>query len=492
MGYNIEANQSIRTRRRARVTFGLNTIVAIALATVLFAMVNYLSYRHYARMDWSKTRFYALSDKTVRLLEGLSNRVDVVVFFQPDHEAYEDVDNLLKEYESASRMVRIERVDPNRDPARAEQISTQYDVQDMNVVVFSCDGRSMYTGVDEIVEMDYSGMLQGGEARKVAFRGEQAFSSAILSITQERRPIVYFLRGHGERDLESRDPYDGYSTLKQQVSRDNVDVRTFAIGESKGVPADADAIVIAGPKKRFAQSELDALRSYLEKEGRLLVLLDANTTTGLEDLLSEWGIEAGVGMIIDPTRTLSGSDLFVTDYGNHPITRHLAGITTLFYLPRAMTPEAKGEDVDLADKPQVIPLGFSSAASWGETEPEQKPIRFDKDRDLPGPMSIAAASERGPIRELGVDIRSTRVVAFGDSDFVANSPVTGGNYDFFLSSLNWLLEREALMEIAPKPVAEVRLLMDSKQLQLLFWSVVVGLPGIVATLGILVSLKRRA
>ena len=81
---------------------------------------------------------------------------------------------------------------------------------------------------------------------------------------------------------------------------------------------------------------------------------------------------------------------------------------------------------------------------------------------------------------------------FGDSDFVANGAMTGGNEDFFMSALNWLLEREELMGIASKPVEQNRLVLSRTELRMLFWVVVVILPGFIAMYGSLVWLRRRA
>jgi ABC-type uncharacterized transport system involved in gliding motility auxiliary subunit len=92
---------------------------------------------------------------------------------------------------------------------------------------------------------------------------------------------------------------------------------------------------------------------------------------------------------------------------------------------------------------------------------------------------------------MDVQIRPTRLVIIGDSDFVANGVMTGANADFFLNSLNWLLEREELMAIAAKPVEDNRLIMSATQLRALFWIVMAGLPALPALLGTLVWWRRR-
>jgi sterol desaturase/sphingolipid hydroxylase (fatty acid hydroxylase superfamily) len=92
---------------------------------------------------------------------------------------------------------------------------------------------------------------------------------------------------------------------------------------------------------------------------------------------------------------------------------------------------------------------------------------------------------------IDVRIRPTRLVVFGDSDFIANGALAGGGMDLFMSALNWLLERDAAIGIAPRPFIEAKLLINKQQINRLFWMAVCGLPGIVALLGGLVWLRRR-
>jgi len=60
-----------------------------------------------------------------------------------------------------------------------------------------------------------------------------------------------------------------------------------------------------------------------------------------------------------------------------------------------------------------------------------------------------------------------------------------------MSALNWLLDREELMAIAPKPIEEVKLSLTRKQLDRLFWINVAGIPFIAVAIGLLVWLRRR-
>ena len=477
-----------------RIAAGLNTGVALLLAAVLLLMVNYLASRHYRRWDWSRGGFYRLSEKTLNLLSSLTNDVSVVVFFQPNQDVYDDARNLLKEYEYVSRRIRVEWVDPDRDIARTEELARRYTVSEANVVVFDSAGRTKYVSGDDVMEMDYRPLQFGRPPEVLAFRGEQAFSSAIQSITQEKPPVVYFLQGHGERDIDDFNQNTGYSTIAQELRRDNMEVRKVTPGETAGIPADCDVLVIAGPQKELSPAEVEMIRAYLARKGSLMVLLDAMVRTGLEPLLSEWGIRLAMDVVVDATRTLTGRELFVSEYEPHPITRPLRGINTVFYLPRSVEPEDRpvGRAVDPADRPHVSSLASCSSSGWAETDLSQSPMKYDVEADRPGPVAIAVAAERGTAPGIDLQIRPTRLVVFGDSDFASNAGLTGGNSDFFLSALNWLAERDALMAIAPKPVEQIRLIMTRSELRGLFWMVVGTLPGLVAVLGVGVWLRRRS
>ncbi len=476
-----------------KALIGLNAAASLALALVLVAMVNYLSYRHYARADWSRSKFYTLSEKTTSLLGSLTNTINVVVFFQPQQDVYEDVDHLLKEYEYASARIRVERVDPDRDLARTEELMRKYKVDQANVVVFDAGGRSKYVSATELFEYDYSPLQYGRKPTPVAFKGEQAFSSAIQSVTQARRPVVYFLQGHGERDIANFSRSIGYSSIAEEVRRDNIEVRPLVFGERRSIPSDCDVLVIAGPDKPFSEPELALVRSYFDKKGRLMILLDARTKVGLEPLLADWGVRVTDDVVLDATRTLSGKELFVTKYGRHPITAKLKDSTSIFYLPRSVEPMAGADEgVGSADKPRVTPLASCSDSGWAETDFAESPMKYDADADRPGPVSIAVAVEKGPVPGIDVQIRPMRLVVIGDSDFAANGAMTGANVDFFMSSLNWLLDREVLMAVSPKPIEQNQLIMNQFQLKALFWFVVVSLPGFVALFGGLVWLRRRS
>lgn len=481
-----------RTALAHRWLTGVHAGFSLLLALLVAVMLNYISMRHYTRRDISRDAYYALSGKTHSILRGVTNRLDVIVFFQPGQDGYPDIKNLLQEYEYACSNLRIQWLDPDRDLPLTGELAARYGVQEPNVVVFDNQGRSMSVSAEAIADYDFTPRMRGLAPVRTAFRGEQAFSSAILAVTSRRKPTAYFLQGHGEGSPADPDPRRGFSRIAREIEQDYIKVKTLTFGRERDIPADCDVLIIAGPQTDFSMTELDLIARYLENSGRLLALLDTRHQTGLDLILEEWGALAGNDTVLDPTRTLTGrGDLFATTYYEHPITEKMDGITTVFYMPRSVRPALHLAEGDSPDKPAVAWLVACSADGWAETNLEDPNARFNVEEDIPGPVPVALAIEKGPVPGIDVHIRPTRLVVFGDSTFVSNKGLVGGNVNLFMSALNWLLEREELIDIAPKPVQEQRLLISRRQQRTVLWIICAGLPGLVAAAGLVVWAGRR-
>jgi ABC-type uncharacterized transport system involved in gliding motility auxiliary subunit len=316
-------------------------------------------------------------------------------------------------------------------------------------------------------------------------------------VVGEEAPVVYFLAGHGEHRVDDFDEQTGYSRIARILRRDNVEVRSLLLAETQGVPKDCGALVIAGPSRAVLGPEIEMLRTYLEKNGRVLALLDPRGATGLEDLLNEWGVrvcpDAAVG---DRRRTLTGRELVVMEYAEHAVTHGLENVMSVFYMPRCIEPADAGAAAKeaAADRPRVTSLIKTSERAWGNADLTERPPVFTPGTDRRGPVSIAVAVERGTVPGIDVEIEPTRLVVIGDSYFVANGALggaAGGNADVFLNAVNWLLEREALLGVAPRMPWQAALDMGSREMKLAFLVVGLALPGCAVAAGMIVRGIRR-
>jgi ABC-type uncharacterized transport system involved in gliding motility auxiliary subunit len=490
---------------KRRLIFGSTLGAASLLVIALAVIVNYLSFRHYERWDWTRSQIYTLSEKTESILRGLDRDVEVVVFMDEQSEVFEPTKEILARYAAASSRVAVSVVDPVRNPARAQQLVEQYAVERAAVVFASGDDKRIVDAAD-LAEYDYQAMQMGGAPEMKGFKGEQMFTSAIVELVEAKKPSLLFTTGHGEPSLDSFEGR-GLGRLQRFLGQDNFAIEEWASLGKPDVPQGTDLVVVAGPTQPFAQPELQMLTRYLQRGGRLLVMLDPNLTptgrvadTGLAAWLASQGVTVGDDIVIDPTNLLpffSAETIFAGDYGDHPITEALrqARVPVVFSLARSVA-AAPG-----AAAANVTPLVQTSAEGWGETNLEALDAVEKGEGDLAGPVSLGVAVDLGggeaPAEEAGAGAAPARsgggrMVVFGDSDFATNAQLDQpGNATLIANTLNWMVQRETHLGIAPKEPEQVRLSLTPQERTQALLLVVLGIPLATLVTGIVVNVRRR-
>ena len=190
-----------------RVTIGLNVIIQLVLLTVILIMINGFAFKHFKRFDFSRDKKYALSTRTKQFLAGLDKPVKLTVFMSPGNtmqaQVLTEAETLVEEYRTAQpKYISLEIVDPYRNVGRAGEIQTKYKLaQQENVVVVSCEDRNKIIKSEDMVDLDTSGEMYGQQPTIAAFKGEQAFTNALLEVTEGKKSSVYYLGGHGEPEI---------------------------------------------------------------------------------------------------------------------------------------------------------------------------------------------------------------------------------------------------------------------------------------------------
>jgi ABC-type uncharacterized transport system involved in gliding motility auxiliary subunit len=475
--------------RKDKIAVASSAAAGIVLAVALVGMVNWLGYRHYVRGDWTSSKIYSLSQKTLNVLKGVTKDVRVVVLMTPTTPLFGETKELLDRYQAACPKLKVEYIDPERDPLRTKALAQEFGVSAANTVVFASGDRKKYVTSDQLADYDYSGVQMGQAPKLKGFKGEEQFTSAILGVVSTKVPKVYFVTGHGERDPDGFGG-DGMSQFKEMLTRDNLDVqKTNLLAGS--VPPDCDLLVIAGPRAPYTDAEKAALKAYLDKGGRAFVLLDPvlaaqQRPSGLEDLLKAYGVEVQDDLVIDPARRLPFFDLsavYVTDFRSHPVVNGLQGLAVLLPVARSVT------TVTAPGATSTILL-TTSDKGWGETNLAQlvKTGQAQKDaNDIAGPVSLGVAAQSDKDKGSG-----WRLVAFGNSAFLTNAQIANaGNANLGLNAVNWLARQEEALGIAPRSPEQVQLFLSATQMRNVFLISLVGLPGLAIVLGVAVWWRRR-
>jgi ABC-type uncharacterized transport system involved in gliding motility auxiliary subunit len=481
-----------QVNRRQLVKTGTLSAGVLLLAALLL-IVNYFGWKYYKRFDWTSNQLYSLSEKTLNVLEGLKKDVDFVVFLSPDQQAelYKPTTEVLARYGAATPRVHVRIVDAEKNPVEAQQLVQKYGVTTTGVVVASGNDKRVIDSND-LAELDFRSVQTTGTPQMTGFKGEQLFTSAILQLSEGRKPRILFTTGHGERSLDDQGER-GFAGAQQILGRDNFELTEWASLGTPGVPPGTDLLVIAGPTGSFVQPELSAFSAYLNDGGRMLVLLDPKpgpvglVSTGLEGWLARYGVKAGQDIVVDPSNPLpffGPETIFSKDYGDHPITRALAegSLSVLMSVVRSVAPGS-------APGIKVTELLRTSAEGWGETDLANLDKVGRDPRDVAGPVALGAVAESGATAP---GKRSMRLVVFGDSDFAANQllQANAANGVLLANALNWLVEREALLGIPPKKTEQVKLTLTRDEIRMVYL-LAAALPILAVVMGALVFFRRR-
>jgi ABC-type uncharacterized transport system involved in gliding motility auxiliary subunit len=414
----------IRNALRGRQgRYGSNALVlSLAFAGVL-VVLNVLAFNNPQRIDLTEDKVFSLAPETILLLSELSDPVEITGFYSPDRTNSRDqMRPILDEYrERSGGLVSYEFIDPRANPLAA----------DLHGI--TRDG-SMAVSI-------------GDESHVIDFPSEREITSAIVRLGNPETRVVYFLTGHGERDLEASDDI-GLSQLKSSLEAKNYAVAQLNLPVEGSIPSDAVVLLVAAPRAPLSDEELALVATFLDGGGSLVALLEPSAVTELAAeadslnayLLEGWGLWARDDFVID----LEAMHPFVGlsfSYANHAITERVQGFLTQY-------PSARS--IQVVDEPDaalsITQLVLTSERSWGETDfaaiADGSTIEIDEGLEAAGPLALAVAAENNST--------DARMVVVGDADFAGNGAFfVGGNGDLIVNSVDWAAKQENLIDITP-------------------------------------------
>lgn len=464
--------------RSTRYSANVATVI-ISLLGILI-LVNVLSYRYHYRIDLSSEGLHSLAPQSIQVLDDINRaaeRVAITAFVPAGVDIRKDIEGLVDLYQYHSRYLDFRFVDPDVSRELTES-----------------------KGIDRIPSV----LFELGERHAVATDFDEVhFTSALLTVRQSRPRLVYFLAGHGEPDpFSDSSSQSGLSEFRERLELDNFEVEKLRIPEANGVPAETSLLLIVGPERPLDREEVGAIKDYLDSGGSLVCLLEPAKSAGLSDLLAEYGILPGSGIILDDQHNSYGdiASPLVAANPEHAITASLPEEEDLVFLKAGSleyTTSRRLPDV------KTESLARSSTSSWVETRGE---MIFDEDVDTRESQEMALLATRaleteettseesgqGPTQSPTVGEKVAHVMVVNDSSFVRNASFDRFyNRDFILNSVNFLAAQRDLVSIRPAERTLRPLDLSGGQRTMVFAITVILIPLLIAGTGGMVWMRRR-
>ena len=444
-------------------------VSAVSSLVVLLILVfaNYVAARNPKTWDLTKNQIHTLAPDTVKTLEGLKADVTATAFYTASEPQFGVLTEMFKKYEGKSEHFKYEFVDSIKDPLKTKQFNVRKD------------------GPRVVVKL-------GATESRFQEPSEEALTNAIVKVTHSATKKVYFTAGHGESDPDDTGE-TGMSEVKKRMDNEGLKAEKINLASVTEIPADAQALVIAGPAKPFQPGEVDTVRKFLDGGGKAFIMVEPPPTdSGLETLLRAWSVQADVAMVVDPVSRLFGANEVVPVVQNYNTESEIVKdfkLNTVFPTARPLT--VLHEQGNTAE---AKPVALSMPSAWGETNPSGNVKRDENEKGGPFPLVVQVTKDT-TATPAGLTKRGdqARLIVSGDRDFATNKFRTAfGNEDFFLNCVNWLSEQTERITIRPRLRDASRLYLTPAQQATIFFMAIDVLPVTLLAAGLVVWLARRS
>lgn len=480
----------------------VGSLVFLAICMTLYAFVAHFD----VSVDLTHEGRRQFSPQTLQMLQGLDQDVDVVCFFLTTGDAKiggakERTRRFLERCQQLSWRIKPQFLDMEADFDKLKELGIARVGQE-GTIVLRCAGRNRVIS------------LSGTNPRLE----ERDFTNALINLLRNTQPKVCFMTGHRERDIMDTDPRNGASLLKALLERESYTTERIAVALSNPeFPAGCDVLVINRPETDFQPVELTLIQQYLERGGRLLVLLDPSVKRGAGNeqlrpwLKQQFGINVGADIVVSRSSARADEILLTFDTSNlaipelddtstsfkgcysseHPITR---GFDLQMTLSRARTVSLEKRLPNNVAGSEIL---FSLPDTWAETNLEeliQTKHASPSNEENVGEKSLAVTVTMKTALSEGAagQTKDARIVVLGDSDFVSNDHITvDGHFNFIMNAMSWLSEREDLIAIRPAAVDDPPILLTDKDKQFISWFSTLGVLQVIGVVAAIAYMVRR-
>ena len=436
--------------RRFRILIS-RSVSAVLLFCVL-ALINLLAFKNPFHWDVTHQKINSLTAQSRKVVEKIAEPLRAKIFSRKRE--FQTIGALLELYRYEKNDLDMEFIDVELRP----DLARHYDIVKSPTIVLEYQGKRRYAR--GMTELDVT--------------------NALIGLSRQKVPMIYYTTGHGEMGLGSEEGPGG-SHLNKLLKRASWKIRNIDLNTISEIPKETSALVIWGPGSNFFKQEIKLIDDFLKKGGNLLVALPpsfkGDPNARLREYLSEWGVRIRNNIVIDRLKHINGSRGSVPIVNklesDHPITRELE--------PPIFFPLTSGVEAD-----RIIARSSSFPASWADNTPEEfvkGTVTYTSGQDLKGPIGYVGIGEK--------EGSKGRIVAYGNASFVSNTYAGfPRNFMLFLNSLSWLVDEDYLTSLDNAVVKDTPVFIGSAESGVIFYFSVLFAPLVLFALAIVIYRRR--
>ena len=508
------------------------TCVFLAVLVLLNVVTTVLFERYPINIDLTKEKIYSMTEESEEYVKNVDRDVLVTIFADEDtfinYSSYnKQAVELLKNYCKMNHHISYRFMDIDSNP---DVIKSYSDTISNFDIIFETssevDGetvkRTRKLGMIDLLSFKdelISGLSQqgisldmireeaGNDLKVLAYYGtyvessnaEQAFTSALMTVTDPDPVYVTFLTGRSEvSDLNTRtSPFSYFKTL---LVANGYTVNEIYITKDE-IPAETDIAVIPAPTVDYLPEEVQKVSDYLNNGnelGKQLIYVASysqDKTPNLDEFLEEYGLSVGEGVVCEtygdnyinyPFCTLS-TDLS-SDFNQDVLNKDLV-ISSMYTRPVNTLYDQQGmittqKYVKTSENAYTATLKYNESYQLVPSETLTN-----------GQQCLFAIGSKAKFADDGSgETAYSNVLCFG-SEYLLQSNILSaqqyGNSEYFFSIIAGITHKADGVFIKPKTLKGTAFDIDQSKKTVLMWTFCVIIPLAVLGTGLFVWLRRK-
>lgn len=505
------------TKKVKKADLGISLLLIVGILIV----VNFFSYQLFYRWDLTENKVFSISEASKKTVGELDDIVNIKAYFSSTLPSQvlslkQEVNDILAEYEAFSDgRIKIEFIDPtdNAELARELQI---LGIPQLTFEVYEKDKLQLVNGYMGIAVSHGASTEVIPAVKQNTSDLEYQITTAIKKVTVDEIATIGYLSSHGTPVMDAE-----LRAAKQELEELYTVLPIDLPEENPGINPGIDTLIILGPSENFSEDQQKALNDFLVRGGALLVLADGvsigegllatKNTTGLETLLSGYGITLNQDLVGDTRSGMASfTQGFITFSSNYAFWPKINSqgfnqdSSAVSNLENVILPWSSSVEIDTSkiNEGEFSYLANTTSQGWQVTEnfntsPNNANIP-QGDRKTHYLAAFVNGSLPNPYFEADSgntnDRFNGRIVVVGDSDFardnfLRNSP---DNLTLFLNLVDILSFDEDLITIRSKGVTSrpIKELSDSSKATIRYTNIF-GLTIMVIAFGLIRYFMRR-
>ena len=482
--------------RFKKLRYGAGSIALTVVVVLVVMLVNYVFGEAEDRFAWtldlSVNRQFSISAETRSVVEALEEDVHIYTLYSESTSSAQRqmMEEILKRYEAIGH-VKTQNLDMLANPASVSRFRTEDTQLSANSIIVANADESKFRVIPQTELYDYEIDYQTQAYTKYDFVGEQAVTAAIIYVTSQDTPVVYFLQGHDEMPLSK------LRHVTDALRARNYEPRELHLSNVEEEWSEGDVVIALAPSQDLSEIEYEHMKAFLADGGRLYYASNyvSGALPNFDLLLSLYGLEVDKGLLVEDAG-------YVEYYYRNQL--YLMPNIKLNPEETEMNVGAGFERGDYVVLPQSQAIRTTEMREMGvqyesmlttspkayiKSELNQSSTLEREEKDECGTFSLAVAMQKND--ESGKD---TRIFVAGNALFMMDSSLFTAydNDELLFSPLSWLGGGSASVQVPAKSMGSYVLRMPNNTVYHVLTAAVIGvIPAVILIGGMIVWRRRR-